>query len=114
MAVLALLAFAGQAYAAVNFPCTGMDNHSTSAMMAGEMDMDHGSHAQPDASDGSAATDCCSHEQCSQAGCNSATVAVVGTHSPFPGQCSQTLNTDYSASCLLAEISLPFRPPISR
>lgn len=115
-AVIALLAFTGQSFAVVNVPCSTMNHPAMAAMMAADMDMDmaYASHAQAMASDAKSATDCCGHKQCAQSNCISASVAVIGAHSPFLVQFSHTLTAEYAAAILIADSSSPFRPPISR
>ena len=114
IAMLVFLAFISQSFAAVNIPCAGMDNHAAPAMTEGDMNMAYADHAQPGDFDANVVADCCNQEQCSQADCISATVAVVGAQLPFPVLFSQTFNSEYSVSYLIAEISSLFRPPISR
>lgn len=112
--MLALLAVTNQSFAVVNIPCAGMDNHAASAMMEGDMDMALADHAQPGDSDAHGIADCCNQKQCSLADCLTATAAVIGAPSPFSFPYSQTRNSEYSLSCLLAETASLFRPPISR
>lgn len=113
-AVIALLAFTSQSFAVANVPCSMMNHTAMSAMMAADMDMAHASHAQAMASDAKSATDCCGHKQCAQSNCISASVAVIGAHSPFLVQFSHTLTAEYAAAILIADSASLFRPPISR
>lgn len=118
MAMIALLAFISQAFAVVDIPCAGMDNHPAPTVTTDQMAMDstmaHASHVQSDDSEISGVADCCNHKQCSQADCLASSVAVVSTHAPFPVQFVQSLDTEYSVSFLTQEASSLFRPPISR
>jgi hypothetical protein len=120
--VFALLAFTSQSFAVVNFPCSEMNGHSKAPFMGSEMamhmdmGMDHSIHLQIDDSATTTAdtADCCSHEQCSMTSCISGAVAIVEINALFAAQFSKVLNVDYMVSALTADISSPFRPPISR
>lgn len=118
MAMIALLAFISQAFAVVDIPCAGMDNHPAPTVTTDQMAMDstmaHASHVQSDDSDASGGADCCNHKQCSQADCLASNVAVVSSLALLSVQFPQRLNTEYLFSFLTQDASSLFRPPISR
>lgn len=124
LALVACLAFVGQAFAAVAFVdarCSGMGNHApaTVTSMATDTAMmaAHQGHAGHHHGPALAKPDCCQQQHCWMADClslNSASAAMVTSATPLPVVGVTTLAADYAATYLAADASGLFRPPISR
>ena len=116
IAALVLLAFMGQALAAVAVPCSGMEAGSPHSGPVA--DMGHAAHVMPDGPDSSetdaSPVDCCADAFCAMNHCMSAPAFGVTTGFRFHVSAAGILNTLYSLSYRPPAARSLFRPPIIR
>ena len=117
IAALVLLAFTGQALAALATACSGMQ--AGSPPHSGPMtDMGHAAHIMPDGPDSSEASaspaDCCADAFCAMNHCLGAPAFGVATGFRFHASGAGILNTLYLLSYRPPAARSLFRPPITR
>lgn len=117
IAALVLLAFTGQALAALATACSGMQ--AGSPPHSGHMtDMGHAAYVMPDGPDASEAdanpADCCADAPCSMNHCAGAPAFGVAAGFRFDLPGAGILNTLHSLSYRPPEALSLFRPPITR
>lgn len=116
IAALVLLAFTGQALAALAVACSGMETGSPHSGPAA--DMGHAAHVMPDEPDSSEANaspvDCCADAFCAMNHCMSAPAFGVTAGFRFHASAAGILNTAHSLSYRPPAARSLFRPPITR
>ena len=116
IAALVLLAFMGQALAAVAAPCSGMETGSPHSGPVA--DLGHAAHVMSDGPDSSetdaSPVDCCADALCAMNHCMSAPAFGVTAGFRFPASAAGILNAAHSLSYRPPAPRSPFRPPITR
>ena len=114
IAALVLLAFTGQALAAVAVACSGMETGHSGPVE----DMGYAAHVMPDGPDSSetdaSPADCCADAFCAMNHCMSAPAFGVTAGFRFHVSAAGILNTAHSLSYRPPAARSPFRPPITR
>ena len=113
---LVLLAFTGQALAAITVACSGTETGSPHSGPVA--DMGHAAHVMPDGPDSSeidaSPADCCADAFCAMNHCLSAPAFGVTAGFRFHPSGPGILNTAHLLSYRPPAARSPFRPPITR